>query len=164
MARSRRHPLHAFFARFIRSRAIHRHDHRRSMLETLGGTAHERAVPAHQAQDLRQAAAQAPQALFEHLNSSPQGMSASQADTIRSHTGGNDIDQEQPLAWWQLLWQCYRTPFDLLLSLLGVVNFLTGDLRGTLVIGSMVCLSVDPGRLPHLAGQRPVRGTSGDDS
>lgn len=142
MARSHRHPLHAFFARFLRSRAIHRHYHRRSMLETLGGSPHERAVPADQAQTLRQAAISTPTVLLGRLHSGEHGLPLEAAHRLRKRVGPNEIEQEGPLPWWQLLWHCYRTPFDLLLSLLALISWLTGDLRATVVIGSMVTLSV----------------------
>ncbi len=142
MLKPTHHPLQFFFARFIRSRGIHRHYHRRSMLETLGGTTHERQVQANHAQVLRQAAVATPQTVLDSLHTTDQGLSAQQADRVRAQVGGNDIEQEKPQPWWLLLWHCYRTPFDLLLSLLAVVSFLTGDLRATAVISAMVCLSV----------------------
>lgn len=142
MLKPQHHPLQTFFARFIRSRGIHRHYQRRSMLETVGGTDQERQVPSDQAQALRDAAQHSPDQALKTWHSSTQGLTRPQADLVRSRVGGNDIDQEQAQPWWWLLWHCYRTPFDLLLSLLALVSFLTGDIRATVVITAMVCLSV----------------------
>ena len=142
MAVSRHHPLQYFFARFVRSRAIHRHYQRHSMLETIGGTAHERQVPPDQARVLEQAATQTPEAVLQGLGTTAQGLSSQQADAIRERVGGNVVEQEEALPWWLLLWHCYKTPFDLLLTVLSVVSYLTGDIKATVVIGTMVVLSV----------------------
>ena len=142
MARSHRHPLHAFFARFLRSP---RHP---SALpppvdaRNFGGSPHERAVPADQAQTLRQAAISPPTVLLGRLHGGRTRAALEAAHRLRKRVGPNEIEQEGPLPWWQLLWHCYRTPFDLLLSLLALISWLTGDLRATVVIGSMVTLSV----------------------
>ncbi|MDU7368211.1 MAG: cation-transporting P-type ATPase, partial [Acinetobacter baumannii] len=34
----------------------------------------------------------------------------------------NEVTHEKPLTWWQHLWYCYRNPFNILLSLLGVCH------------------------------------------
>ncbi|SPE23507.1 magnesium transporter [Burkholderiales bacterium] len=39
------------------------------------------------------------------------------------------------------LWQCYRNPFNLLLTLLAALSYYTEDIKATIVIGSMVLLS-----------------------
>ncbi|MEN3033096.1 cation-transporting P-type ATPase, partial [Chromobacterium amazonense] len=50
-------------------------------------------------------------------------------------------DHEKPLPWWRHLWQCYRNPFNLLLTVLAAVSWLTEDIKATVVIGAMVLLS-----------------------
>jgi Mg2+-importing ATPase len=42
---------------------------------------------------------------------------------------------------WLHLWHCYIDPFNLLLSVLALVSWRTGDLKATTVIGCMVVLS-----------------------
>jgi P-type Mg2+ transporter len=42
---------------------------------------------------------------------------------------------------WVHLWQCYRTPFSLLLTVLALVSYLTEDLKATIVISTMVVLA-----------------------
>jgi Mg2+-importing ATPase len=39
------------------------------------------------------------------------------------------------------LWHCYRNPFNLLLTVLATISYLTEDVRATIVIGAMVLLS-----------------------
>jgi Mg2+-importing ATPase len=55
--------------------------------------------------------------------------------------GPNEVDHEKPLPWWRHLWQCYRNPFNLLLTVLAAVSWLTEDIKATIVIGAMVLLS-----------------------
>ena len=61
---------------------------------------------------------------------------------MRERVGPNEIEHEKPLPWWLHLWHCYRTPFDLLLTLLAVISYVTEDLKATVVISSMVVISV----------------------
>lgn len=81
-------------------------------------------------------------------------MPNSLAQTLREQVDLNEIAHEQPLAWWQHLWHCYRNPLNLLLTLLAVISYLTEDMKAALVIGSMVELPIRllvPGELIHLS-------------
>ncbi|MDH6593312.1 Mg2+-importing ATPase [Variovorax sp. TBS-050B] len=80
-------------------------------------------------------------ALLDRFGSSPHGMAEAQALALRERVGGNEVRHGQPPSGWQHLWQCYRNPFNLLLTVLALVSFATGDMKATLVIGSMVLLS-----------------------
>ncbi|PYY66082.1 magnesium-translocating P-type ATPase, partial [Pseudomonas jessenii] len=42
---------------------------------------------------------------------------------------------------WTHLWHCYKNPFNLLLTLLAVISWLTEDMKAAIVIFSMVVLS-----------------------
>src|SRR5690606_13639119 len=53
----------------------------------------------------------------------------------------NEVAHERPLPWWRHLWHCYTNPFNLLLTLLALISFLTDDLEATVVISTMVVLS-----------------------
>ncbi len=129
------------FAGFLRTRRFFRHFHRRVMLESLVGTGVSRELaPAH-AQELIAAAQSAPDALLARLDSHADGFTEAQAEAVRSRVGLNEVDHEKPLPWWLHLWHCYRTPFSLLLTLLAVVSYVTGDMKATVVIGAMVLLA-----------------------
>lgn len=130
------------FASFVRNRAIGRHFRRLTMLDSLTGTGVSREVPPTLSQVLISAANSDAEALLKQLDSSPNGLSEAQADTVRERVGLNEIEHEKPLSWWVHLWHCYKTPFDLLLTLLAVISFVTEDVKATIVIGSMVVLSV----------------------
>lgn len=79
--------------------------------------------------------------LLNKFNSSEAGLTEQQASAQQKIIGLNEISHEKPLMWWQHLWYCYRNPFNILLSLLALVAFLTDDLTGTCIISVMVILS-----------------------
>lgn len=130
------------FAGFVRTRGIGRHFRRLVLLEGLGGPAATREVPLSLAQELSAASKSDPAALLDRLESHSDGLSASQAERVRETVGPNVVEQERSLPWWLHLWHCYKTPFDLLLTLLAAVSYVTEDMKATIVIGSMVVISV----------------------
>jgi len=134
--------LKELFAGFVRTRGIGRHFRRLFLLDGLAGTIVSREVPATLSQTLIAAAKCDAEAVLKQLDSHPHGLSEAQAAAARERFGLNEIEQEKPLPWWRHLWHCYRTPFDLLLTLLAAISYLTEDMKATIVIGSMVVLSV----------------------
>ena len=108
------------FAGFVRTRGIGRHFRRLVLLEGLGGPAATHEVPPSLAQELSAASKSEPAALLDRLQSHSDGLSASQAERVRERVGPNVVEQERSLPWWLHLWHCYKTPFDLLLTLLAV--------------------------------------------
>ncbi|MBA3998283.1 MAG: magnesium-translocating P-type ATPase [Candidatus Accumulibacter sp.] len=134
--------LKELFAGFVRTRGLGRHFRRLAMLDSLSGTTVSREVPPSLAQTLAAAAKSDPDALLKQLDSHPDGLSAAQASRIRERVGLNLVEQEKPLPWWLHLWHCYKTPFDLLLTLLAAISYVTEDMKATVVIGTMVVLSV----------------------
>ncbi|CAM3842892.1 magnesium-translocating P-type ATPase [Roseateles saccharophilus] len=134
--------VNELFAGFVRTRGIGRHFRRLLMLEGLREAAISKEVPPSLAQGLIQAATEEPDALLARLGSHSDGLSGLQADAIRERTGANVVEQDKPLSWWAHLWHCYKTPFDVLLTLLAAISYLTEDMKATVVIGSMVVISV----------------------
>ena len=55
--------------------------------------------------------------------------------------GPNEVDHEKPVPWWLHLWHCYKNPFNLLLTGLAVVSYLSADAKAMIVIGAMVVLN-----------------------
>ncbi len=129
------------FAGFLRTRRMVRHFRRRALLETLGRTGVSRELPAAQSQALAAAAGADAAALLRQLGSAETGLTEAQADAIRLHAGPNEVEHEKPLPWWMHLWHCFRNPFNLLLTLLAAISLFTHDMKGALVIGTMVVLS-----------------------
>jgi len=133
--------LKEFFAGFLRTRRIARHFRRLILLETLTQTGVSREVPTTLAQTLVSAAKSDPELLLNNLNTHANGLTEEQAEAVREHVGLNEVEHEKPLPWWLHLWHCYQNPFNLLLTLLAVISYLTKDLKAASVISLMVVLS-----------------------
>jgi len=89
---------------------------------------------------LRVAAMEEP-ALWRTFASHPEGLTAAEVDAARATHGENQIPAQKPARWWVHLWVCYRTPFNLLLTVLGVISYATEDLFAAGVIALMVGIS-----------------------
>lgn len=133
--------LKEFFAGFLRNRHIARHFRRLALLETFTDTTVSREVPPSLAQTLVAAAGSDTGHLLNTLGSHTDGLSEPEADALREQFGLNEVEHEQPLPWWTHLWHCYKNPFNLLLTLLAVISWLTEDMKAAVVIFSMVVLS-----------------------
>ncbi|EJM22236.1 magnesium-translocating P-type ATPase [Pseudomonas sp. GM18] len=133
--------LKEFFAGFLRNRHIARHFRRLALLESFTDTTVSREVPPTLAQTLVAAANSDTGQLLDNLGSHPDGLTEPEADALREQYGLNEVEHEQPLPWWTHLWHCYKNPFNLLLTLLAVISWLTEDLKAAIVIFSMVVLS-----------------------
>jgi Mg2+-importing ATPase len=134
--------LKSFFESFLRSRRMLHHFER---WQTLPGSKPVGVASAAMPADIAKALAAASHAdageLLSRLDSSPQGLGEPHAQMLRKRLGSNEVRHEQPLPWWTHLWQCYRNPFNLLLTVLALTSYVTEDMKATLVIGSMVVLS-----------------------
>jgi len=133
--------LKELFAGFLRTRHLARHFRRLTLLDTLAQTGVSREVPPELTQTLVSAATTDPATLLRQLDSHADGLSESQAEAVRTRVGLNEVEHEKPLPWWTHLWHCYKNPFNLLLTLLAVISYLTEDMKATVVIGTMVVLS-----------------------
>lgn len=133
--------LKELFAGFLRTRHLARHFRRLALLDTLAQTGVSREVPPALTQTLVSAATAETEPLLRKLDSHADGLSEVQAEAIRARVGLNEVEHEKPLPWWTHLWHCYKNPFNLLLTLLAVISYLTEDMKATVVIGTMVLLS-----------------------
>jgi Mg2+-importing ATPase len=133
--------LKEIFAGFVRTRHVARHFRRLALLDSLTQTGVSREVPVQLTKTLVAAATADVDALLKQLDSHADGLSTAQAEAIRERVGLNEVEHEKPLPWWWHLWQCYKNPFNLLLTLLAVISYLTDDFKGATVIGTMVVLS-----------------------
>ncbi|WP_039050087.1 magnesium-translocating P-type ATPase [Comamonas thiooxydans] len=106
-----------------------------------GGPSTAVTVPAAQVQALQSAACSPVAALLQQLDTSSRGLSPEQVRQRQLRHGPNEVAHEKPLPAWKHLWHCYRNPFNLLLTLLAVVSYVTEDEKATIVIASMVLLS-----------------------
>ncbi|RST49603.1 magnesium-translocating P-type ATPase [Variovorax sp. DXTD-1] len=134
--------LKSVFESFLRSRRMLHHFERwQTMLGSKPAGVASAAMPTDIAKALAAASHADAGELLAALGSSPQGLGEDQAQALRKRLGGNEVRHEQPLPWWTHLWQCYRNPFNLLLTVLALVSYVTEDMKAALVIGSMVGLS-----------------------
>jgi Mg2+-importing ATPase len=133
--------LREFFAGFVRARAITHHFRRLAILDAFRGVAIAREVPPQLAQALLHASGAAPDKLLASLGSHPGGLTDAQAQAVRERVGLNEVQHEKPLPWWLHLWQSYKTPFSLLLTVLAVVSYYTEDMKAAIVISLMVVLA-----------------------
>jgi Mg2+-importing ATPase len=133
--------LKDLFAGFLRTRRIARHFRRLALLDTLSQTSVSREMPPALTQTLVSAATAETDTLLRQLDSHADGLSETQAEAIRARVGLNEVEHEKPLPWWQHLWLSFRNPFNLLLTLLAVISYLTDDMQATVVIGTMVVLA-----------------------
>ncbi|KAI1694261.1 magnesium-transporting ATPase, P-type 1 [Ditylenchus destructor] len=81
------------------------------------------------------------------LGSSPRGLSEGHAQVLPQSASAATGAPRAAASLWQHLWQCYRNPFNLLLTVLALVSYAPEDMKATLVIGSMV-VPVDGAALP----------------
>ncbi len=129
------------FVNFLRSRHWGVHFRRLPMLEQLAHTPVDTGISKAMGERLSDAAHAPEQALLHSLNTSRQGLDDAQVQQARAQAGWNTIAQDQAMTRTEHLWLCFRTPFNLLLTVLAAVSWLTGDTKATVVIGSMVALA-----------------------
>jgi Mg2+-importing ATPase len=133
--------LKEIFARFLHTRHISRHFQRHALMDTLSRSGVSRELPAALTQMLVAAATSESAALLTSLDTHPDGLTEGQVEIIRARVGPNEVEHEKPIPWPLHLWHCYKNPFNLLLTLLAVVSYLTEDIKATIVISTMVVLS-----------------------
>ncbi|UTY59184.1 magnesium-translocating P-type ATPase [Massilia sp. erpn] len=128
------------FASFLNSRHLARLFRRSELpLPTAQGAA--KVLPNQLGLALGLAAREAQADLFARLASGADGLSNEAAQAVVERDGPNEMGHEKALGWHQRLWQCYRNPFNVLLTVLALVSWLTEDVKATIVIGTMVVLS-----------------------
>jgi Mg2+-importing ATPase len=130
------------FSHFLRRRRAQRHFHRRPLLDNV--TPPPKAVPPPAAalnQALLAAANGTPADALALLGSRADGLDAAEVALRLRRDGPNEVQHEAPLPGWLHLWRCYLNPFNLLLTALALLSFVSADAKATVVIGVMVSLS-----------------------
>ncbi len=80
--------------------------------------------------------------VLKELASQLNGLSQAEADVRVKQIGLNEIAREKRQSAWLRLWDNVKNPLVILLTALGVLSYLTGDLRAMVVIFVMVLLGV----------------------
>lgn len=123
------------FSSFLRRRRAKRHFERRPLLDGLGASA------APLGEDVLAAARDEPAQALARLQSQADGLDAAEARRRLLRDGPNEVQHEAPLPEWLRLWRCYLNPFNLLLTALALLSFLSADAKAAVVITAMVALS-----------------------
>ncbi len=76
------------------------------------------------------------------LNTTTNGLSSQEVETRLEEYGPNVVAKEKRQTWLMRLWDNVKNPLVILLIVLGVISFLTGDLRATVIILLMVLLGI----------------------
>lgn len=83
-----------------------------------------------------------PKLLREFDTTTKHGLTSSEAHKRLIKFGKNEAVTEKKLFWPVVLFNNFRDPLSLLLVVLAIVSFFTGDTQATCMIGAMVLLSV----------------------
>jgi Mg2+-importing ATPase len=81
-------------------------------------------------------------AVFEQLNTSPDGLAAEEVETRLDTYGPNEVAREKRITWYMRLWGNLKNPLVILLVVLGIISYLTEDIRAAIMIFIMVVLGV----------------------
>ena len=169
--------LRQWFSRFLRRRQRLRHFGRHLFADALARQGPSQPAAPHLARELQRASEETPDAAIARSQSHAEGLTLVEARKRLARIGPNEVEHEKPLPAWLHLWLCYKNPFNLLLSALALLSFLSEDAKATVVIGCMVGLStvirfVQEGRshraaesLKAMVGNRAtvIRRTAGAD-
>ncbi|MCU5404254.1 magnesium-translocating P-type ATPase [Bacillus cereus] len=71
-----------------------------------------------------------------------QGLSHEEASKRLEVYGENKVVYQKKIKWHMTLFNSFRSPFISLLIILGMLSFLTNDIKGTIIVGIMLALSV----------------------
>jgi len=80
--------------------------------------------------------------VLEQLNTTSNGLSQAEVERRLEQFGPNDIAREKRRTWLMRLWDNIKNPLVILLVILGAISYLTGDMRATIVILTMVILGI----------------------
>ena len=133
--------LKHWFSRFLRHRRALQHFGRHPLVDTLAAHGPAQPVPADLAKSLMQVALEDTTAALARFRSHENGLPRGEAWARLARNGPNEVAHENPLPAWLHLWHCYKNPFNLLLTVLAVLSWLTQDAKATIVIAAMVLLS-----------------------
>jgi len=80
--------------------------------------------------------------VLNKLNTNPNGLTQAEVEMRLGQYGPNQVAKEKRRTWLLRLWDNIKNPLVILLITLGIISYLTGDLRGTIVILLMVILGI----------------------
>jgi Mg2+-importing ATPase len=87
-------------------------------------------------------ARQSVEQVLNDLATHPDGLTQAEAASRLQRYGPNEVASEKAVTPLTRLWNNVKNPLVILLSILGVISYLTGDVRATLIIFLMVGLGI----------------------
>ena len=80
--------------------------------------------------------------ILAQLKTTQDGLSQAEAEARLEHFGPNVVAKEKHRTWLMRLWDNIKNPLVILLMVLGIISYLTGDIRATIMILLMVILGI----------------------
>lgn len=80
--------------------------------------------------------------VFAQLDTTSNGLSQEAVEARLEQYGPNEVAREKRRTWLMRLWENIKNPLVILLIILGAISYLTGDMRATIVILTMVILGI----------------------
>jgi P-type Mg2+ transporter len=102
---------------------------------------HKKDMSSHISQNIVTCSYLASEDLFSKLDSNIHGLTFDVILEKQSKFGLNQIEEHKKLTWYKHLWLCYKNPFNLLLTVLDVFYLVADDIRGIIVLSSMIVIS-----------------------
>ena len=82
------------------------------------------------------------QTVLQQLNTTPNGLNQAEVESRLEQYGSNEVAREKRRTWLLRLWDNIKNPLVILLVILGVISYVTGDTPGSIVILAMVILGM----------------------
>ncbi len=80
--------------------------------------------------------------ILAQLKTTQDGLSQAEAEARLEQFGPNVVAKEKHRTWLMRLWDNIKNPLVILLMVLGIISYLTGDIRATIMILLMVILGI----------------------
>jgi Mg2+-importing ATPase len=140
-ARAPTYALNRWFTYLLRRRGRRGLFSRHPLQDRYVGIGRHEPLPDELLQALERVATDTPAAALARLKSHPDGLSRREASARLARHGPNEVEHDRTPPAWRRAWHCYRDPFNLLLSALALVSWLSEGADAAAVIGAIVVLS-----------------------
>lgn len=91
---------------------------------------------------LTEASSEEMEQLMESLESGKDGLTSEQVEKKRERYGANVVATNGTPAWYVQLFYCFINPFNLVLLVLSIISYTTGNMASVVIMSTMVLVSV----------------------
>jgi Mg2+-importing ATPase len=81
-------------------------------------------------------------AVLQQMETNEKGLTQQEVEDRLEKFGKNEVAREKRISWFERLFDNIKNPLVILLAVLGVISYLTGDTPGSMVITVMIVLGV----------------------